>query len=171
MKINLITMLILIGSFGYGQLGVASKIGKVRVGGGLGVNFGSNDYVAIQVTPTIGYEVINNLEVGVGVGYSHISNRDFKRNFANLGTYAQYNLASTFFARANYEYYTGELTDKVFDTSKDFDENALWLGGGYTQQLGGIRMYGGVMYNVLFDEDNSIFVNAFQPIVGVSIGL
>ncbi|MFV0143414.1 MULTISPECIES: hypothetical protein [Empedobacter] len=44
------------------------------------------------------------------------------------------------------------------------------MGAGY-QSSGPVRFQAGVMYNVLYKENESIFSSGLQPFMGVSIGL
>ena len=79
-----------------------------------------------------------------------------------------------------YVYYVGYYTgNQKYESSRllenltyerDLDESALWLGAGY-QSSGQVRFQAGVMYNVLYKENESIFSSGLQPFMGVSIGL
>ena len=46
---------------------------------------------------------------------------------------------------------------------EDIDNTALFLGGGYN--FNGVSV--GIRYNVLFDDDDGIFAQAWQPFVRV----
>ncbi len=73
-------------------------------------------------------------------------------------------------------YYTGKQKfddrtpyyNSVYEAN--LDESALWLGAGY-QSNGPVRFQAGVMYNVLYKENESIFSSGLQRFMGVSIGL
>ncbi len=54
-----------------------------------------------------------------------------------------------------------------YNYETNLDESALWLGAGY-QSSGPVRFQAGVMYNVLYKENESIFLSGFQPFMGVS---
>ena len=40
-----------------------------RFGGGLGLSFGNNSYFGFNISPSVGYMVANNLELGATAGY------------------------------------------------------------------------------------------------------
>ena len=65
-------------------------------------------------------------------------------------------------------------SNKKFDRQESYrtEEDALYLGGGYMQPLGGnAYLQMGFSYNVLYKKDKSIFSSGFFPSVGVVIGL
>ncbi|MGV4538189.1 hypothetical protein ACQ1RB_05840, partial [Ornithobacterium rhinotracheale] len=55
---------------------------------------------------------------------------------------------------------------KITNDSYDINESALWIGGGY-QSEGRVSLRAGIMYNVLYKEENSIFSSAIRPFAGV----
>jgi len=153
----------------YSQLGVGTHIGKWRVGGGLGVNFGDNNYFGLNIYPNIGYMLAPKLEAGLTLGYQYSSWKNVKSNLFSAGPYANFYPINELFMRGHYEYFTGNSKIKGEPDSYSYDESALWLGGGY-RSGGKVSFYAGLMYNVLWDKDNSIFSNGLRPIAGVSIG-
>lgn len=160
---------ILISTTAFSQLGMGTSLGKWRVGGGLGVNFGDNSYFGLNVYPNIGYMFTNQLEGGVAVGYQYSSWKNAKSNLFSAGPYLNFYPINELFLRGHYEYFTGNTKFKGDSTSYNYDESALWLGGGY--RSGGIvSFYAGVMYNVLWKDGESIFSNGIRPIAGVSVG-
>ena len=146
---------------------------KWRFGGGLGLGFGSNGYFGFAISPFVGYEIIPQLEGGITVGYQYSKWSDSKQNLFNAGPYVNYYPIPSLFARAHYEYYNG--TNEIeYDYSADnfkynFNESALWLGGGY-RTTGKVQLYAGLMYNVLYDKSSSLFSTGLRPILGVSVG-
>lgn len=147
---------------------------KWRFGGGLGLGFGSNGYFGFAISPFVGYEIIPQLEGGLTVGYQYSKWSDSKQNLFNAGPYLNYYPIPSLFARAHYEYYTGtneiEYEFESDNFKYNFNESALWLGGGY-RTTGKVQFYAGLMYNVLYQNDSSLFSSGFRPIVGVSVGL
>lgn len=147
-----------------------------RFGGGIGLSFGNNSYFGFNVSPSVGYMVSNNVELGATAGYQYAKNDYSKLNLFNAGPYINFFPIENIFLRANYMYYTGkqEYNDRTpyYNTmyESNLDESALWLGAGY-QSGGPVRFQAGVMYNVLYKENESIFSSGFQPFMGVSIGL
>ena len=147
-----------------------------RFGGGLGLSFGNNSYFSFNISPSIGYMVANNFEVGGIAGYQYGKDDYYKQNLFNVGPYINFYPIENIFLRANYMYYTGkqkyENSSPFYNSVSeiDIDESALWLGAGY-QSSGPVRFQAGVMYNVLYKENESIFSSGLQPFMGVSIGL
>ena len=174
MKYILLLSCLLFSGLTYSQIGIGSSTAnyqdKWRVGGGVAMNFGDNGAFALNVSPFIGYEVVTNLEAGVSTGYQYSKYRDLKQNLFSVGPYLNYYPIPSLFVRAQYEYYTGNAKIKHSSQSNSFDESALWLGGGY-RTGGRVQLYVGMLYNVLYKENESLFAEAFQPIVGVSVGL
>lgn len=138
-----------------------------RVGGGVGFSIGNNDYLGFSVAPFIGYEVVRNLELGVATGYKFSKRRNSKQNLFNVGPYLNFFPIPEFFARLQYEYFTGSTKIRSTDHSFHFDENALWVGAGYRNR-GPVQFHAGLMYNLLYNRDSKIFTNGFRPIAGVS---
>ncbi len=152
------------------NLPVANQTSDWRLGGGLGLNFGSDDYFGIAITPFLGYEITPEVEAGVLVGYQYSSWKYSKQNLFNAGPYINIYPIANLFLRVNYEYYTGSNKIKSTNQQFDFNEDALWVGIGY-RSTGRVQFYTGLMYNVLYDDSSVIFSNGLRPIVGVSVGL
>ena len=150
------------------------KLNKWRFGGGLGLGFGSNGYFGFAISPFVVYEIIPQLEGGLTVGYQYSKWSDSKQNLFNAGPYLNYYPIPSLFARAHYEYYTGtneiEYEFEADNFKYNFNESALWLGGGY-RTTGKVQLYAGLMYNVLYDKSSSLFSTGLRPILGVSVGL
>lgn len=149
------------------------KPNKWRFGGGLGLGFGNNGYFGFAISPFVGYEIIPQLEGGFTVGYQYSKWSDSKQNLFNAGPYLNYYPIPSLFARAHYEYYTGtneiEYEFEADNFKYNFNESALWLGGGY-RTTGKVQLYAGLMYNVLYDKSSSLFSTGLRPILGVSVG-
>ncbi|MFV0176774.1 hypothetical protein OBK27_07550 [Empedobacter falsenii] len=117
--------------------------------------------------------IANNLELGATAGYQYAKDDYAKLNLFNAGPYVNFFPVENLFFRANYMYYTGKQKYNErynYNYETNLDESALWLGAGY-QSSGPVRFQAGVMYNVLYKENESIFSSGFQPFMGVSIGL
>ena len=145
---------------------------KWRVGGGVGLGFGSNNYFGFAISPFVGYEITPQLEAGVTAGYQYSKWSDAKQNVFNAGPYLNYYPIPSLFTRIHYEYYTGaHQYDYEFGGSNkyNFDESALWMGAGY-RNIGKVQCYAGLMYNVLYKEESSLFSSGLRPILGVSFG-
>lgn len=174
MKYILLLSCLFFSAAAYSQIGIGSSSvtqqEKWRVGGGVAMNFGDHGAFALNVSPFIGYEVVRNLEAGVSTGYQYSKYRDVKQNLFSVGPYLNFYPIQSIFVRAQYEYYTGNAKFKYLEQSSSFNENALWVGGGY-RSTGRVQFYAGIIYNVLYKKETSMFAEAYQPIVGVSVGL
>lgn len=67
---------------------------KLTYGGGIGLAFGSNDYISFSVAPQVGYNFSNNFNAGVRLSYSY-SKEDYNyakysAHYAGLGVYGNY---------------------------------------------------------------------------------
>lgn len=146
---------------------------KWRLGGGLGLGFGSNGYFGFAISPFVGYAVLPELETGITTGYQYSKWDHSRQHLFNFGPYLNYYPIPALFARAHFEHYTGsnEYDYSYGGSDKyNFDESALWVGAGY-RSVGKVQFYAGLMYNVLYQNDSSLFSSGFRPIVGVSVGL
>ncbi|HLS12410.1 MAG TPA: hypothetical protein VK050_09635 [Flavobacteriaceae bacterium] len=174
MRYILLLSFLLFSGLSYSQIGIGSssinKQNKWRVGGGLGMSFGDHGAFTLNISPFIGYELVSSLEGGVTTGYQYSKYRDQRQNLFSIGPYLNFYPMQSLFVRTQYEYFTGNSKIKNSSYSSSFDESALWIGGGY-RTGGRVQMYAGIMYNVLYKENKSLFSEAYQPIVGISIGL
>lgn len=171
-KLFLISLIIVGFITGNAQISINqnSNNGKLRVGGDLGLNFGNNSYFGLNISPSVGYMLMDNLETGVTIGYQYTKNNFYKSNVFSAGSYANYFIMPELFGRVHYEYFNGNQTVKQTNYKINFDESALWIGGGY-QTSGPVRFQAGLMYNVLYNKDKSIFNSALRPFAGASISL
>lgn len=178
-------------SLTYAQIGVGSNYvrqeSNLRIGGSVGMYFGNGSEFGLNISPSIGYRLLPNLEAGVTAGYQFSKNKDSefintKQHLFSGGPYLNYYPIRNIFLRAHYEYFTGTSrhkinsnhfpSDPVFDSNiyADFSENAFWVGGGF-RTGGRVQFYAGVVYNLLYKRFESGFSDAYQPIMGVNVGL
>lgn len=169
MKKTIFLLFLLVSIPAFSQIALATNMGKLRVGGGVGLGFGNNDYFALSVNPNIGYMLTPQLEGGLTLGYQYSKWANVKSNLFGVGPYLTLYPVEGLFLRSRYEYFTGNFKIKGSPESVNRDENALWLGGGYGSS-GKVAFYAGAEYNVLWKKEKSMFSNGFRPIVGVSVG-
>lgn len=136
-----------------------------RFGGDFGFSLGSHDKT-LHIAPSCGYMVTKNWEIGGSLGYTYNKYDDYKFNVFTSGIFSNYQIIPEAFLRINYEFHTGN--QKINNFSDSFTENSLWVGGGY-QNSGRVRFQTGLMYNLLYDKNNSIYNSPWQPFAGVSI--
>ncbi len=181
MKNIIILTLLFIGVYGWSQVDATKpreKKGRVVVGGGLGLGF--NRGFNIQANPDIGYR-IKGFEFGASVGIAYqkyngtddLYDPDFKYTLWNFGPYLLYMPIPQIYLRGQYQFYTGKWDIKSVNyQDQNYNESTLWLGGGYQDKIAEHVYYRiGFLYNVLYDENDSIFNSGFIPTIGISAGL
>ena len=175
MKKLFISLLILISGLAFSQVSVGtptSDTNRWTFGGGLGVGFGSNSYFNLQVSPRIGYRLTNDLEAGLMGSVSWQSSDFYKSTMFGFGPFVNYYFARSFYVSGNLQHYFVNYEDKFYDFKNNQQETALYLGGGYMQQIGNNSfMQIGLMYNVLYKENSSVFSGGLIPSVGFVVGL
>lgn len=173
-KIIISLMLILSGSV-FSQVSVGQTLqdnNKWTFGGGIGVGFGSNSAFYLQASPRVGYRLTNDLEAGVVGSVSWQTSNYFSSTMFGAGPFVNYYIARSFYVGANLQHYFINYKDKYYDYKDTREETALYLGGGYMQQIGGSSfMQIGVMYNVLWKENSSVFSSGLVPSIGFVVGL
>lgn len=166
--------LILLSLFCFSQIAMSSQtpVNRWTFGGGLGLGFGSNSSFNLQVSPRVGYKITDQLEAGMIGNVSWQTSDFYKSTMFGIGPFANYYFARSFFVGANLQQYFINSTEKYNNYKYSTDETALYLGGGYMQSVGNNAfMQLGIMYNVLWKENNSIFSTGFVPTVGFVVGL
>ncbi len=145
---------------------------KWTFGGGLGLNFGSNKSFGFEVAPRVGYRLTNDLEAGVMGSVNWQSSDYYKSTMVGVGPFVNYYIARSFYISGNLQHYFINYKDKYYDYKATAEETALYLGGGYMQKIGNNSyLQLGVMYNVLYKENNSIFSGGLVPNIGFVVGL
>ena len=140
---------------------------KVRFGGGLGVNFGSNS-TNITIAPSALYQPNQYIAFGPGLNYSFQRFDDVRTTL--IGGSFIFLAQPIAFLQLSSELEILNVNQR-FDGGIDrdsFTNTALWLGAGYNIGIGRNNLASvGIRYNVLFDDssDNNIFAMAWQPFV------
>lgn len=145
---------------------------RLFVGGGLGLQFGSNTY--IDISPLFGYRVNDKLSVGLGPNYAYNRYKDagftYTRNIYGGRLFARYYIYDNFFAQFEPTF----ISTKVRD---DFNYNyyrknviSPYVGGGYIQKF---NDYSGVYIMILYDVFDSPYSPYSNPDIriGFNIGL
>ena len=175
MKI-LITSLLLATGFAFAQIGtqLGGENSKWTFGGsaGLGGSFGSGGGTTVYLTPKVGYKLTNDFEAGLAGNFSWQNSDYFSSTIVGVGPFANYYIGRSFYLSSLFQQYFINTKDKYYDDKYSSDEAALFLGAGYMQNLGsGVYMQLGVMYNVLYDDQKSVFSSGLVPNVGIVVGL
>lgn len=173
-KIIMALMLVFSGSV-FSQISVgtaAQDNNRWTFGGGIGVGFGSNSAFSLSASPRVGYRLTDDLEGGVAGSISWQTSDYYKSTMLGVGPFLNYYIARTFYLSANYQHYFINYKDKFYDYKMNTDEDALYLGGGYMQRIGSNSFLQiGLMYNVLYKENSSVFSSGLVPSIGFVVGL
>lgn len=141
-------------------------------GGGIGLGFGSNNYFNLSAAPRVGYRLTDDLEGGVLGSVSWQKSNAYSSTMFGVGPFLNYYIGRTFFISANYQHYFINYKDKLYDFKTNENEDALYFGGGYMQRIGNNSyLQLGLMYNVLWKENSSIFSSGLVPNIGFVVGL
>ena len=132
---------------------------KVQFGGGLTLNMWNN-ITNIGISPSAIYHVDDSFSVGTGFSYLYSKQ---KNNPNSLNAYGGsiitlYNPIKQFQLSSEYEY------TYITNGTNSRNVPALFLGIGYTS---GRNIAAGVRYDVLYDENKSLYANALMPFVRV----
>ena len=141
---------------------------RVRFGGGIGLGFGSG-YTNIVVAPGAVYEFNKYVSAGLGLQGSYISVREQYKSFiygasiiSLFHPIEQIQLSAELEqVRVNAEYDFIDANNASI--TENFWNPALFLGVGY--RMNGLTV--GVRYNVLFNEKDRVYADAFMPFVRV----
>ncbi|NND61952.1 MAG: hypothetical protein HKN48_02035 [Flavobacteriaceae bacterium] len=137
---------------------------KVRFGGGLGLNFG-NGFTSITVAPSAIYDVDEFFSVGPGLIYSYQKIDNFKSSLYGGSVIALVNPIREIQISAELEQLRVNQRNElvVGSIENNFWNTALFLGAGY--RASGVTI--GIRYNVLFQDDDGVYADAWSPFVRV----
>lgn len=159
---------------------------RLVFGGGFGMQFGN--VTLLDLSPSIGYRVTDQLILGTGISYkyNHIKDYtldlnsgkwyDYNSNVFGGSIWSRYYLLQNIFAHAeieqlriNYKYTSFSSTTPT-NIKSGVDVTSVLVGGGYRQPLGGH-----VFFNILilFNLNETEFSPYNNPIIraGVSVGM
>jgi len=175
MKKLIIPLFLLVSGALFSQISVNApqqSANRWTFGGGIGLGFGSNSTFNLSASPRAGYMLTNDLEGGIAGTVSWQTSDFYRSTMFGVGPFVNYYIARTFYLGANYQHYFINYKDKYYDYRMNTEENALYLGGGYMQRIGNNSfMQLGLMYNVLWKENSSIFSSGLIPNIGFVVGL
>lgn len=170
-KISLLTIIAcLIFGLSYSQVQKQKKKSDfwkhVRFGGGIGLSFGDG-FFSGTLAPSGIYQFNNQVALGVGLSVSYYDRKNFYNSTVLGGSLIglfnpipEIQISSEFeelHVKRNFdENYVGNL-----DTSYWYP--SLWLGAGY--RSGNFTI--GIRYDVLYDEDKSIYADPWMPFIRV----
>lgn len=141
---------------------------KVRFGGGLGLNFGSNN-TQITVSPSALYQPNQYVAFGPGLNFSYQKFNDVRTTLYGASGIIVVN-------PIDFLQLSGEIEQLRVNQSIDglgsidpFWNTALFIGAGYRINIGGNSLGAiGIRYNLLFEEgSDQIYADAWVPFVRV----
>jgi hypothetical protein len=142
---------------------------RVYFGGYMSLTVGS--YTRIGVYPLIGYKFTPKLSGGVKIGYEYVRDNRFASTYQtnNYGgsIFARYRIIPQLYAHVEYEQINYELYN-IDGTSTREWVPFLYVGGGYSQPLGGnVWLNAQVLFDVLQDERSPY--RRWDPVFSVGI--
>lgn len=152
---------------------------KLYYGGNFGLAFSTNNYYFL-LQPIVGYKLTEKFSVGVDplFVYSSItatnpfnaSTKKFSTTVIGPGLFVKYNLIENIFGYGEYQgiSFSAPVYDvyKADFVNKDFWNNNLYLGGGYSSNGSGSGTYVMVLYNVLYDVNNTFYGRPYDIRIG-----
>lgn len=133
---------------------------KVQFGGGLNLGFG-NDVTNLGISPSAIYNFNEKFSAGLGLSYLYVKD---KRIDDALNIYG--GSLITFYKPLEQMQLSAEFEENILNQSgfKSRNVEALYIGAGYSI---GKNVTIGMRYDVLYDEDKSIYGSPFSPIVRI----
>lgn len=164
MKHKILTLVLLIGFSCLSQNTPGDFWGNVRFGGGMGIGFTNGGFNG-SLSPSAIYRLNDRFATGAGIGFNYA-----KFNDDTLLAYGG-SILSLYNPIPNIQF-SGELEQMRINRTyalegSNREENywspALFLGIGFSNQ----NITFGLRYDVLYDDDKSIYANALMPFVRV----
>lgn len=162
-------LIILLSSYSVNAQEGSSFASKLRFGGSVGLAFGS-DYTEVSLAPGVLYQVNQYYGVGVALQGSYISQDNVYESYLYGGS-----LINTFNPipqiqlsaeleqlRVNLDY-DDQFSEFYNVNDRDFWNTGLFLGLGYSSP----NVTVGIRYNVLFDDNDYVYSQAWMPFVRV----
>jgi len=136
----------------------------VRFGGGLGLSFGNGIFSA-TVAPSAIYDFDTRFSAGIALNYTYFNDDDFFRSTIVGGSViGLFNPIPEIQLSSEFEYMnvSRDFEDPIFEDD-NYWQPAVFFGIGYTSDMITV----GVRYNVLHDDEKSIYADALVPFVRV----
>lgn len=150
-------------SFSQTQLTAKSEFWQnVQFGGGVGLNFGDG-FFSGALAPNAVYKFSPYVSVGAGLNFSYSAQRHvFKSTVLGASVLGLFNPYETLQISTEFEQlHVSRNYDKQSIADDQYWYPALFIGLGY--RTGNVTF--GVRYDVLYDEDKSIYTDPWMPFV------
>ena len=144
---------------------------RMYFGGGMGLTFGT--YTRIGLYPLVGYKFTPKFSGGVKVLYEYVKDNYYTPAYesSNYGgsLFTRYRLFPSLYLHAEYEMVNYEWYYVYGENSREWVP-FLYLGGGYSQNLGGNAW---LNMQVLFDvlQDSRSPYRQWEPIFSIGVGM
>ncbi|WP_235983011.1 alpha-ketoglutarate decarboxylase [Kordia aestuariivivens] len=132
----------------------------VRFGGGLGLSFGNGIFSA-TIAPSAIYDFNTQFSAGVSLNYTYFKDDDFFKSTIVGGSFiGLYNPLPEIQLSTEFEYLnvSRNFEDPIF-VDDNYWQPAVFFGVGYSTN----NITVGVRYNVLHDDEKSIYADALVP--------
>lgn len=134
---------------------------QVRFGGGIGLSFGDG-FFSGTLAPSAIYEFNNQVALGLGLNGTYNSQKDvYKSTILGGSIISLFNPADAIQLSAEFEeLHVNRKYESFYNLPNDtYWSPALFVGAGY--RSGNVTL--GIRYDLLYDEDKSIYANAWAP--------
>lgn len=133
---------------------------NTRFGGGFSFGFGSNN-TTIAISPVGVYDFNEELSLGASVGYLYNKQNDYSANVYSVGALALYKpIREIEFSTDLKQLYVNRSFGSLED---NYSYPTLNLGAAYVTG----RVSLGIQYDVLYDENKSIYASAISPVIRI----
>ncbi|MDH7445499.1 hypothetical protein [Aquimarina sp. 2201CG14-23] len=136
----------------------------VRFGGNIGIGFTDNTFNGV-IAPSAIYDFNNQFSMGFGLNFGYTDSQDFTATNYGASLITLYNPFPELQLSAEFEQMgvstSFEIEGENLDDSYWYP--ALFIGAGY--RIGFVSI--GLRYDVLYDENKSIYASAYAPFVRV----
>lgn len=165
-KLILNISLVIVSFFSSAQNGSTGDLfwDNVRFGGGIGLGFSNGGFNG-SISPSALYRFNDQFASGVGLNFNYAKFNDDKLLAYGGSLLSLYNPIHFLQISAEFEQLriNREFNNGTVFLSDNYWSPAFFMGIGYVNQNFTI----GIRYDVLYDDDKSIYANAFMPFVRV----
>ncbi|MDV7139922.1 alpha-ketoglutarate decarboxylase [Maribacter sp. TH_r10] len=164
MKHYIFTLLLLIGISCFGQGSSNNFWDNVRFGGGIGIGFTNGSFNG-SISPSAIYQVNEQFAAGTSLNFNYAKFNDDKLFAYGGSILTLYNPIPNIQLSAELEQLRINRTYALDGGNREdnYWSPALFLGLGYSNQ----NVTFGLRYDVLYDDNKSIYANALMPFVRV----
>ncbi|PKV49321.1 hypothetical protein ATE84_1342 [Aquimarina sp. MAR_2010_214] len=138
---------------------------NISFGGNLGIGFGNDTFSGV-IEPLAVYNFNEQFAAGLGVSFGYIESNNFTATNYGGSVLAFYSPIREIQLSLEFQEMGVSRTLEIENTA-DFKENywypSLFVGGGY--RIGNVSI--GIRYDLLYDNNKSIYGNAYVPFVSV----